>query len=678
MRASELKGRGWLGAGGRGLKLEDLRGKIVILDFWTFCCINCLHVLDELRQLERQFEDVLVIVGVHSPKFAHEADPDALRAAVERYEVSHPVLDDPDLTTWRAYGARAWPTLVVIDTEGNIAAQMAGEGHAANLTILIRELADKAEKAGTLRRGGGPYVPPEPAPGVLRFPSKAIRLTGAGTLLVADAGHHSLAELDRDGALIRRIGSGERGLTDGAPAQARFAEPSGVAELPPRVAQRAGYQLLVADTVNHVLRGVRLPDGRVTTVAGTGRAWLPSDPVAWFAPPPPGAAAVAGSAVVGSAVADQSGADHGVVDDAVADHAGARRVALSSPWDVAWSERLGAVVVAMAGIHMLWAFDPVTGRVGRLAGTGREGLMDGPADQAWLAQPSGLAVRADGEVWFADSETSALRVLDLGPDGAEVRTAVGRGLFDFGHVDGPAAKALLQHPLGLAVLPDGRIAIADTYNGAVRLYSAAPGAGGVGGAGGVDGAGGAELAEATVSTLAQGLNEPSDILVDGPADADGETRLLVVESGAHRITALALPDAVWAVDGGAQQTRRPVLEVLEGVLALTVPFTPPAGQKADDRFGPSSHLEVSATPPELLLAGAGSTVELERELVLGPGQGVLHVTARAASCDSNPDAEHAACHLSAQDWGVPILVGRRGAAVPDPPGPQTLTLPLLA
>ena len=131
VRASELAGRGWLNTGGQMLDLEKLRGKIVLLDFWTFCCINCLHVLDELRPLEQQYADVLVTVGVHSPKFEHEADPVALAAAVERYEISHPVLDDPELLTWQAYAARAWPTLVVIDPEGYIVAHLSGEGHAA-------------------------------------------------------------------------------------------------------------------------------------------------------------------------------------------------------------------------------------------------------------------------------------------------------------------------------------------------------------------------------------------------------------------------------------------------------------------------------------------------------------------------------------------------------------------
>ena len=204
----------------------------------------------------------------------HEADPVALAAAVERYEVHHPVLDDPELVTWSAYTARAWPTLVVIDPEGYVVAQMAGEGHRHNVEILVRELVAEHEAKGTLHRGDGPYVPPAPTEGTLRFPAKAIALPD-GHLLVADAGHHSLAELEADGeTLVRRIGSGERGLVDGGPDEARFSEPNGLCLVPDELRPWLGYDVLVADTVNHALRGVRLADGVVTTVAGTGEQYM--------------------------------------------------------------------------------------------------------------------------------------------------------------------------------------------------------------------------------------------------------------------------------------------------------------------------------------------------------------------------------------------------------------------
>src|SRR5437763_3068891 len=109
VRAPELRGRGWLNTGGKDLTLADLRGKVVLLDFWTFCCINCLHVIEELRELEVRFADELVVIGVHSPKFPHEQDPLALARAVSRYGITHPVLDDPDRSTWQRYGVRSWP-----------------------------------------------------------------------------------------------------------------------------------------------------------------------------------------------------------------------------------------------------------------------------------------------------------------------------------------------------------------------------------------------------------------------------------------------------------------------------------------------------------------------------------------------------------------------------------------
>ncbi|MDR7280140.1 NHL domain-containing thioredoxin family protein [Catenuloplanes atrovinosus] len=584
VRAPELRGRGWLNTGGTDLTLARLRGKIVVLDFWTFCCINCLHVLDELRPLEEKYGDVLVIVGVHSPKFEHERDPDALAAAVERYGVPHPVLDDPDLLMWQQYAAKAWPTLAVVDPEGYLVASMAGEGHAEGLARLVDELIATHDAKGTLRRGDSPYVPPAEAETPLRFPGKAVSLPN-GNLLVSDSARHSLAEVTPDGDVVRRIGTGARGRSDAAPS---FSEPQGLCLLPAHAAEVAGYDVVVADTVNHLLRGVRLADGTVTTIAGSGRQWRSAPD------------------------------DH--AHDALA-------VDLSSPWDVAWFE--DRVIIAMAGIHQLWWFDPITRTAGVYAGTTVEALRDGPIPDVWMAQPSGLSVSADGtRLWIADSETSALRWIA----GGELHTAVGQGLFDFGHMDGPAAQALLQHPLGVCALPDGSVLIADTYNGAVRRY--AP-----------------DTDE--VTTVDRGLAEPSDLVLT----PDGA--VLVVESAAHRLTRLApgaLEAAGVSAEGTRHRTERPATPLAPGDATLDIIFTPAPGQKLDETFGPSTRLVVSASPPELLLDGAGTTTELSRTLRLNPDVpgGVLQVVAQAATCDI--DAEHAACHLTRQDWGVPITI----------------------
>lgn len=625
VRASELVGRNWLNTGGEQLSLEKLRGKIVLLDFWTFCCINCLHVLDELRPLEEQYSDVLVTVGVHSPKFEHEADPVAIAAAVERYEIHHPVLDDPELDTWKAYTARAWPTLVVVDPEGYVVAHLSGEGHADGLAVLIPELIAEHEAKGTLHRGDGPYVAPEATSGTLRFPGKALLLpagrgSGQESWLVSDTGHHRVLELADDfDTILSAYGDGIKGHVDGGAEGARFNEPQGLTLLPAELAARVGYDVVVADSVNHRLRGISLATGEVTTLAGSGVQRLLE---------------------AGPARVDDDGAGYGGPLGA-----DPLQVALSSPWDVLWSEALQTVVIAMAGVHQIFAFSPETGEVSILAGNGLEGLLDGAADSAWFAQSSGLAEGPDGSIWVADSETSALRRLVPTGDAGRVtvETAIGKGLFDFGFRDGEASEARLQHPLGVTVLPDGSVAIADTYNGAVRRYDPATG---------------------VVSTLTRGLAEPSDVVLD-PRGA--EPLLVVVEANKHQLIYVPIPAEAQQVDEGASQTQRPTSPVAPGSFDLSVRFTAPTGQKLDYRWGDPTQLKISSTPAELLVSGGGTGEGLNRTLELSSEvtEGILHITARAAACDGaeGPDGEipdHAACHLYQQDWGIPVVLNADG------------------
>ncbi len=548
----------------------------MILDFWTSGCVNCLHVLDEMRPLESTYADALVVVSVHSPKFAHEADADALAAAVARNGITHPVLDDPALTTWQAYTARAWPTLVLIDPEGYVIAQYAGEGHVHAIDALLARLVPEYEARGTLTRGRSPYVAPTPEPGDLRFPASVIRLP-SGSLLVADAGSGSLVELAADATTVLRRYEG-------------FREPNGLLVLPDELRDVLGYDVVVADTVAHRLLGLNLADGALQVLAGDGRQWMQGDGTG----------------------------------------------SLSSPWDVAWWR--DRVWIAMAGIHQLWTYDPMSGDVEIVAGTTNEGMVDGPLAEAWFAQPSRLA--PDGDTfWLADPETSALRRIVENGGALVAETVIGKGLFDFGFVDGPAGDALLQHPLGLAVLPDGSVAIADTYNGAVRRYDPATG---------------------EVSTLAADLAEPSGLLLDG---AD----LLVVESAAHRLTRVPLGASARAT-GASHTTGRPATEVRSGEVELAIAFTPPPGQHLDERYGPATRLVVTATPPALLREGEGRGTGLVRRLVLDPavGDGVLHIAAMAASCDDG-DEIGAACHVHQQDWGVPVRLTDDGAARIDLP-----------
>ena len=413
--------------------------------------------------------------------------------------------------------------------------------------------------------------------------------------------------------MVRTIGSGERGYADGDAQQAAFNELQGLTALPAELAAEVGYDVVVADTVNHRLRSVNLATGEVGTLAGNGVQRL-----------------LDAETARNSEQSAELGTD-------------ALNISLSSPWDVVYHPN-GKVIIAMAGTHQIFAFDPRTDAVSVFAGTGLEGLLDGPAAESWFAQSSGLSIDAHGTIWVADSETSALRSITVDEEGnaQTVSTAIGTGLFDFGFRDGAAEQARLQHPLGVANLPDGSVAIADSYNGAVRRF---------------------DPSNNTVSTLATGLKEPADVLLD--TSVDGDPVLLVVETNAHQLVRIPIPAEALSVDEGASQTQRPRTKVRAGEHQITVRFAAPTGQKLDDRWGDPTQLKISSSPEELLLDGAGTSVGLLRTLQLNPevSEGVLHITARAAACDGEPGGEipdHAACHLYQQDWGIPLVLDAEG------------------
>ena len=200
-----------------------------------------------------------------------------------------------------------------------------------------------------------------------------------------------------------------------------------------------------------------------------------------------------------------------------------------------------------------------------------------------------------------------------------LHTAVGEGLFDFGHVDGPAAGARMQHPLGVSV--------ASTARCWCSTLTTAPSAAGIG---------------AGLSTVATGLAEPSGgVLVD----AD----LVVVESAAHRLVRVERRTAT-DVRHAAERTKRPAIAVAPDAVLLRVTFTPPPGRELDDRYGPATQLTVSATPSQLLLPVRAHRPSSTRDLVfdVSSSAGVLHVSAQAASCDEDPAIEHPACYLAAR------------------------------
>ncbi|MGE5506814.1 MAG: thioredoxin-like domain-containing protein, partial [Actinomycetota bacterium] len=248
------------------LTLSDLRGRIVVLDFWTFCCINCFHVLPTLRRIEETFPAEVAVIGVHSPKFDHERDLTAVARAIERYDVRHPVVHDPHLTLWREYAVKAWPTLVLVSPDGYVIGQLAGEPHPDLLVQGLGDMVAQFWNRGELIPGRLPLAPTRGGgDGRLRFPGKIRPCPGPnGTKqwAIADAGHNQVVVVDDDGTEVRRYGRGRSGFCDGPAAEAAFDGPEGLV--------CDARSIWVADTRNHAIRHIDRASGMVSTVAGIG------------------------------------------------------------------------------------------------------------------------------------------------------------------------------------------------------------------------------------------------------------------------------------------------------------------------------------------------------------------------------------------------------------------------
>ncbi len=422
-------GRGWLNVA-KPLSLRGaLKGKVVVLDFWCYCCINCIHVLPDLEALEKKYKDqAFAVVGVHSAKFEHEKDDRAIREAIARYEIHHPVVNDADFKIWRAYDASAWPTFAIITPNGKLLGMLSGEGNRGELDALTHVLLERFRKIGELNTKPLPIQLAREAKvaRMLSYPGKVCVDAKRGSLFVADSGHHRIVELGLNGTFKRAWGNGERGRRDGGPESsdgptAQFFRPQGMTRV-------GAHDLYVCDTENHLLRRVDLKTGVVSTVAGTGKqghARVPEGP--------------------------------------------GTKTALSNPWDVLHVPGVG-LVIANAGTHQLWRLDLKTGMVGAWAGNGHEQRFDHASlMNAAFAQPSGLAT--DGRSLFvADSESSS--IVRVGLPNGPVETWAGankkpRDLFHFGDEDGKGLGRRFQHPLGVAIA-DGVLYVADSYNHKIK------------------------------------------------------------------------------------------------------------------------------------------------------------------------------------------------------------------
>ena len=598
----------------RPLAWKDLRGKIVLLDFWTYCCINCIHVIPDLKKLEAKYPNELVVIGVHSAKFDNEKETDNIREAIRRYEIEHPVINDKDFAIWRSYRVRAWPTLMLINPEARIIGMQSGEGIYDLFDQVIgqaikhfdaKNLMDRTPVRFKLEKETQP-------PSLLAYPGKISADEQSKRLVFSDSNHNRIVLGTLDGEILAVAGQGEPGLVHGPFESARFYRPQGV------YLDGPNDVVYVADTENHAIRRLDLKTRTVQTLAGTGNQ------------------------------ARRSGPD-------------AKETELNSPWDLVLVGDL--LYIAMAGPHQLWTLHPKTREARVHAGSGKENIVDGPLAAAALAQPSGITT--DGKkLFFADSEVSAIRTADLAADGA-VGTLIGQGLFEFGDVDGAHPKARLQHPLGVG-FREGSIFVADTYNHKIKQLNPATKELTT-----VIGTGKRGLADGPAS--AAQLNEPSGLcFADGKmyiADANNHA-IRVWDFNASRLSTLAWknPDKLAPrpvpSDPGSEPALTIRLEKLSSKTSqLELRIALPAGQKLNP-LG-KSRVRVRTDAAEVVRLEKGE-FELGSDVLVIPlqvreGKAGLELDLDLAYCDAG---NAGLCYFKQARLKVPVEIENEGALNP--------------
>jgi len=590
------------------ISLTDLKGKVVLLDFWTYGCINCIHIIPDLERLEAEFEDELVVIGVHSAKFTNEGETDNLRNIVQRYDITHPVVNDRDFEIWRTWGANAWPTIAIIDPDGRAVGVRAGEGVYDAVQPVIAALVNEFDASGSIDRT--PFTPALEADFApdrpLRFPGKVTVYDG--TLYIADTGHHRIVVADAEtGEVAAVYGSGRRGFEDGTALEASFNAPQGLSML--------GTTLFVADTNNHAIRAVDTRSGDVTTVLGTGRQ-------GW----PPAAGPFA-------------------------------EVELSNPWAITHHE--GFLYIANAGTHQIWAADLARGIAAPLIGNANESTLNGDFDFAELAQPSGLTLSYDGQLlYFADSESSSIRVADLVGGFTELVAGGASSLFDFGDEDGTGDEARLQHPLGVAFGGDV-LYVADTYNSKIKQI---------------------DLSTNTVTTWlgdeggwvdgdAPLFNEPGGLALDGTtlyvADTNNHViRAIDTDTGGTRTVVLKgiekfAPPAAWR--GGVVMLQP--ISLPDGAANLVLKYSLPAGYKVN-KDAPSSVTISAGSDLVSFVSGdtldiTGTSLPLTVRVETTSGSGEIRFDVTLIYCEAVAES---LCLIDQVRFIQPVDLGAAGAS----------------
>ncbi|MCY4538287.1 MAG: thioredoxin-like domain-containing protein [Chloroflexi bacterium] len=559
------------------LTMQGLLGKIVIFDFWTYGCINCLHVIPVLEQVEKKFANEVVVIGVHSAKFENEGQTENLREIVQRYGIHHPVINDKDFQVWGDYGARAWPTIAIVNPRGNWLIRQSGEipfetfdaylsGMIDYFDSLDEDIIDRSPLALALEGAGDPGTP-------LLYPGKVLADEEGGRLFIADSSHNRIVIADLGSReVLDIIGTSGRGWSDGDFDSATFDKPQGMA--------LQGDLLYIADVNNHAIRGADLAARTVTTIAGNGIMGRQRIPFGVPVPDP-------------------------------------LSVSLRSPWDLEFDDA-GRLHIAMAGTHQLYIYEPDIGQLYPSVGNGREAnLNDVSLAASELAQPSGLYYAGEGKIYFADSESSTIRLADFANDLVTVVSGTTNNhLFQFGDIDGELGVNRLQHALDVQGLPNGDLYIADTYNSRIKVIradeTATYAAFGLGGLGGyADGdASVAAFYEPGGLSYADGILYVADTNNHAIRTIDLEAGLVDTLEFSNPEALVIDPDAVTILGGNSADSNIVQLDTQnvatgEGTISLSVSLP------EDFKINPliDSTLSFASNPESVSVAGSVTILE---------------------------------------------------------------------
>ncbi|XP_063891235.1 NHL repeat-containing protein 2 [Helicoverpa armigera] len=429
--------------------------KIVILDFWTYCCINCYHVLPDLAHIEKlhSVEKGVVVIGVHCAKFTNEKDSSNVLSAVQRYGIHHPVVNDADSCMWDALGIKCWPTLLILGPGNKPLFVLTGEGHRDELVWYVgnavRHFGSRISNA-PIAIAPAKHLKPKTEE-LLYFPSKlALNPYYRGRadepfLAISDTGHHRIVLTDCAGVVLRIVGGLEPGFKDGKLNEAQFNSPQGVCWLSSNV-------LAVCDTNNHAVRAIHLDEGTVEILAGTGEQSPHGDP----------------------------GINYILYVSIILNEA-----QFNSPQGVCWLSS-NVLAVCDTNNHAVRAIHLDEGTVEILAGTGEQSPHGDPGinyilyvsiilNEAQFNSPQGVCWLSSNVLAVCDTNNHAVRAIHLDEGTVEILAGTGEqsphgdpGINYILYVSIILNEAQFNSPQGVCWLSSNVLAVCDTNNHAVR------------------------------------------------------------------------------------------------------------------------------------------------------------------------------------------------------------------